>query len=71
MQIIVKRFTFVPNRKSMNDFINIFDNAAFPIAVCAALFYVVFKQNNDTHKAIENNTKAIIELTALLKATAK
>lgn len=49
------------------EFYEIFANLGFPIAVCCVLFYVVFKQNNETRKAIENNTKALLELTLLLK----
>lgn len=51
----------------MEEITNIFANLAFPIAVCAVLFYVVFKQNNETRRAIEENTKALIELTLILK----
>lgn len=51
----------------MEELFNIFNNLVFPIAVCVALFYIVFKQNNEMRKTIENNTKVINDLTLLLK----
>lgn len=45
----------------MQDLSNVFQNVAFPVAVCCILFYVLFivikneiKQNNDTFKNVQD-----------------
>lgn len=51
-----------------NEIVNIFSNLGFPVAVCVILFYIVFKQNKDIRIAIDNNTKALIELSLIIKS---
>lgn len=45
----------------------LFNNTLFPIAVCIILFKYISKQNSDMQKTIENNTKILSELTAIIK----
>lgn len=52
---------------TLNILNNIFGGLAFPTAVCVALFWVVFKQNKELQKSIDENTKVLTELNTIIK----
>ena len=72
-------FIFVPLTKTkrqmevdtLNILTNVFSGLAFPTAVCVALFWVVFKQNKEIQKSIDENTKVLTELNAIIKTFIK
>lgn len=57
--------------ETLNILTEVFGGLAFPTAVCVALFWVVFKQNKDIQKSIDENTKVITELNAIIKTFVK
>lgn len=46
----------------MTQIINIISSVGFPIAACIALFYMINKELRQVREAIDNNTRALVEM---------
>lgn len=60
------------------DFIDIISSVGFPIAMCAAMFYYMTKENEKHQKEVKelsdtiaNNTTVLMELQTLIKTLVK
>ena len=60
------------------DFIDIISSVGFPIAMCAAMFYYMIKENEKHQKEVKelsdtiaNNTTVLMELQTLIKTLVK